>query len=84
MPDEGEQACIHDRCMGELVRGVRLPETREQRLAMVAGMKTRDGVDAVILGGTELLLLRDPMAAGIPLLHTTVIHAKPIVARALP
>jgi aspartate/glutamate racemase len=38
----------------------------------------------VILGGTELpLILRDATASGIPLLDTTVIHAKAIVARAM-
>ena len=37
----------------------------------------------MILGGTELpLMLRDPTASDIPLLDTTVIHAKAIVARA--
>ena len=61
-----------------------LPETRERMLAIVEQIKARDGVDAVILGGTELpLLLRDTVASGIPLLDTTVIHAKAIVARAL-
>ena len=61
-----------------------MPETRERLLAIVAQMKARDGIDAVILGGTELpLILRDPTASDIPLLDTTVIHAKAIVARAM-
>ena len=58
------------------------------------GMNARDGIDAVILLGTEPreiderraelpLRLRDPAASGIPLLDTTVIHAKAIVARAM-
>jgi aspartate/glutamate racemase len=42
------------------------------------------GVDAVILGGTELpLILRDATASDIPSLDTTAIHAKAIVARAM-
>jgi aspartate/glutamate racemase len=46
-------------------------------------MKAGDGIDAVILAGTELpLILRDPTASDIPLLDTTVIHAKAIVAAA--
>ena len=50
----------------------------------VAQMTARDGIDAVILGGTELpLILRDTTASGIPLLDTTQIHAKAIVARAM-
>ena len=79
-----EQSYIHEKYMTELVKGVLLPETRERMLAIVEQIKTRDGVDAVILGGTELpLLLRDTVASGIPLLDTTVIHARAIVDRAL-
>jgi aspartate/glutamate racemase len=71
---------IHDKYMGELVQGKFLPETREGLQAIVDQMKQRDGV---ILGGTELpQVIRDPTASGIPLLDTTQIHAKAIVARA--
>ena len=38
-------------------------------------MKHRDGIDALILGGTELsLILREPTAADLPVLDTTQIH----------
>ena len=38
-------------------------------------MKERDGVDGLILGGTELsLILREPTAAGLPVLDSTQIH----------
>ena len=84
VPAEAEQEYIHDKYMSELVKGILLPETRDRLLAIVAEMKARDGVDAVILGGTELpLILRDTHASGIPLLDTTVIHARAIVARAM-
>jgi aspartate racemase len=84
VPDEAEQTYIHDKYMSELVKGVLVAETRERLLAIVARMKARDGIDGVILGGTELpLILRDATASGIPLLDTTVIHAKAIVARAM-
>jgi aspartate racemase len=83
VPDDTERAYIHDKYMGELVKGIFPPETREHLLAIVDRMKTRDGIDAVILGGTELpLILRDGTASGIPLLDTTQIHARAIVERA--
>jgi aspartate racemase len=83
VPDDTQQTYIHDKYMGELVQGLFLSETREGLLAIVDQMKQRDGVDGVILGGTELpLVLRDATASGIPLLDTTQIHAKAIVARA--
>jgi len=79
-----EQTYIHDKYVTELVQGTLLPETRDGLLAIVAQMKSRDGIDAVILGGTELpLVLRDATASGIPLIDTTVVHAKAIVAQAL-
>jgi aspartate racemase len=84
VPDEAAQTYIHDKYMSELVKGVLVAETRERLLAIVAQLKAREGIDAVILGGTELpLILRDTTASGIPLLDTTVIHARAIVARAL-
>jgi aspartate racemase len=84
VPDEAEQTYIHDKYMNELVKGVLVAETRERLLTIVAQLKARDGIDGVILGGTELpLILRDATASGIPLLDTTVIHAKAIVARAM-
>jgi aspartate racemase len=84
VPDESEQSYIHDKYMTELLQGTLLPETREGLLAIVAAMTARDGIDAVILGGTELpTILRDATASGIPLLDTTVIHARAIVARAM-
>jgi aspartate racemase len=84
VPAEAEQTYIHDKYMTELVQGTLLPETRDGLLAIVAQMKSRDGIDAVILGGTELpLVLRDATASGIPLIDTTVVHAKAIVAQAL-
>jgi aspartate racemase len=84
VPDEAEQAYIHEKYMSELVKGVLVAETRERLLAIVAQLKARESLDGVILGGTELpLILRDTTASGIPLLDTTVIHAKAIVARAM-
>jgi aspartate racemase len=57
-----------------------LPETRERLLEIVQAMKDRDGIEGVILGGTELsLILRDATAAGLPVLDTTQIHVEAAV-----
>jgi aspartate racemase len=75
VPNEAEQAYIHDKYMNELFIGIILPETREQLLEIVQTMKAREDVDGLILGGTELsLILREPKAAGLPVLDTTQIH----------
>jgi aspartate racemase len=84
VPDEREQEYMHDKYMTELVKGILRPETRAHLLEIVARMKARDGIDAVILGGTELpLILRDPMASDVALLDTAAIHARAIVAHAM-
>jgi aspartate racemase len=47
-------------------------------------MRERDGIEALILGGTELpLLLTDSSPVGIPFLDTTQIHVNAILKQAL-
>ena len=84
VPNEAEQALIHDKYMSELLLGIILPETRDQLLDIVKTMKERESVDGLILGGTELsLILREPTAAGVPVLDTTQIHVEAAVERLL-
>jgi aspartate racemase len=82
IPDAEEREYINERYWGELVKGVFRPETRVGLLEIVEKMKAREGIEGVILGGTELpLILPDGAAAGIPLLDTTRIHVKAVVER---
>ena len=81
VPDADEQEYVHDHYMSELVQGIFLPKTRERVLAIVDQMKLRDGIQGVILGGTELpLLFRDAPGPGLPILDTTKIHVERAVA----
>lgn len=83
-PNNTDQAFIHGVYFHELVKGTVLPETRERLLAIVERLKEEEGIEGLILGGTELsLILRDPVVRGIPVLDTTKIHAQAIVAYAL-
>ena len=82
VPDEGEQDYIHEKYMGELVPGVFLPETRARLLSIADRMIEREGIEGLILGGTELpLILRDETHGGIPFLDTTRIHVNAAVAQ---
>jgi aspartate racemase len=84
VPSEDERVYIHDVYMGELFHGVVRSETRDSLVEIAATMKKRDGVDGLILGGTELsLILTEPVYAGLPVLDTTQIHVDAIVAMAL-
>jgi len=84
VPDVEEQVYIHDRYMNELVNGIIIPETRERLLAIVDRLKEREGIEGLILGGTELpLILREEAYSGIPFLDTTRIHVECAVAQML-
>ncbi|MGH8750734.1 MAG: aspartate/glutamate racemase family protein [Burkholderiales bacterium] len=81
VPTPDDQAYIHDKYMNELVQGIFLPETRERLLAIVEHLQAREGIQGLILGGTELpLILADPTHKGIPLLDTTRIHVERAIA----
>jgi len=84
VPTEDEQAYVHDKYMGELVNGIFLAETRERLLEIVDRLKEREGIEGVILGGTELpLILRDAASRDIHFLDTTQIHVRSAVAQML-
>lgn len=81
LPDEEEQAYIHSKYVGELLKDVFSDETRQRMLAIVDSLRQRSGVEAIVLGGTELpLLLDQPEHAGVPFLDTTAIHVRKIVS----
>jgi aspartate racemase len=84
VPRAEEQDYIHDKYVNELIPGKFLPETREGLLGVARRMKEQEGIEALILGGTELpLILTDSSPLGIPFLDTTQIHVEAILDRAL-
>ena len=84
LPNDEEQNYIHEIYMNELLKDVFRPETRAKLLTIADAMKSRDGIEAVILGGTELpLLLREEQHNDMPLLDTTRIHVDRLVTELL-
>ena len=84
VPKPDEQEYVHNRYMDELVQGVYRAETREQLLNIVERLKSQDGIQGLVLGGTELpLLFRGGAQAGVPMLDTTAIHVESAVTRLL-
>jgi aspartate racemase len=79
IPTPAEQDYVHEKYMGELVMGAVLPETRKRFLNIVDGMKNRDGIRGLILGGTELPPLLRDSDLGIPVLDTTCLHVERIL-----
>lgn len=81
-PAPSDLEWIHAKYTNELLQGVFRPETREGFAAVAKRLHDGNGIDGVILGGTELpLLLRSATLAGVAALDTTAIHIRAIVAR---
>jgi aspartate racemase len=81
-PNNEERTWIHDRYVGQLLKGEFLDETRDGVTAVIERLREEEKIDGVILGGTELtLLLSAPVVAGIPALDTTALHVAAIVKR---
>jgi aspartate racemase len=84
VPSADEQELLHKRYMEELVPGRFLPETRAETVAIIERMARDSGIEAVILGGTELpLLLREPAYGGVRMLDTMRLHAEVAVEEML-
>lgn len=84
LPNAQEQEFIHDKYFNELLKDRFLPETRTALLAIADEMKARDGIEGLILGGTELpLLLREEEHNGIHFLDTTRIHVDRLIEEML-
>jgi aspartate racemase len=81
-PGEADRAWVHERYVGELLEGVFRDETRQRFVDLVGRLRDEEGIDGIVLGGTELpLLLREPVVAGLPALDTTALHVASIVER---
>lgn len=79
-PDDESQCYIHDKYMGELIKGIIRDETKSELLAITAKMKLEHNVQGLVLGGTELpLILQNDDVPSIHVLDTTEIHVESIL-----
>ncbi len=82
IPHEGERAWLHERYLGELLKGDFRAETRSGVQAIVQRLHGEEKIDGLVLAGTELPLLLDADdVAGLPVLDTTALHVAGIVDR---
>ncbi|MGD1929962.1 MAG: aspartate/glutamate racemase family protein [Leptolyngbyaceae cyanobacterium] len=81
-PDEVNQRFIHEKYMGELVKGIILDETRAGLISVIEKMKQQYNSQGLILGGTELHLILTPEnVSGVHVFDTTEIHVESIMER---
>jgi aspartate racemase len=80
IPNEAERTFVHEHYVGEMIKGVFREDVRDRVISIVERLRESEGIDGVILGGTELtLLLPLDEIAGLPALNTTAIHVDSIV-----
>jgi aspartate racemase len=79
VPAAEEQQLIHNRLFSEIELGIFKESTRGELLRIAARMVKEDGIDALILGCTELPLILPATESGIPFLNTTAIHCESII-----
>jgi aspartate racemase len=81
LPNDTDKSWVHDRYVGELLKGNFRDDTRAEFISLVDRLKRDQHIDGVILGGTELpLLLGAPTICGLPVLDTTALHVAAIVS----
>ena len=81
-PDAREIAWIHERYIGQMLRGDFREETRDGVIGIILRLGNEEKIDGVILGGTELtILLSASSIGGVPALDTTALHVSAIVKR---
>jgi len=83
VPSEEEQQLIHHKLFSEIELGIFKDSTREELLAIAKRMVDEEGIDALILGCTELPLILTESKYGIPFLNTTAIHCESIIKHCL-
>jgi aspartate racemase len=81
-PNAEDRTWVHERYVGQFLKGEFREDTRREFLSLVGRLRDAEGIDGVILGGTELpLLLSTAMVADLPALDTTALHVAAIVRR---
>jgi len=76
VPDENERNYIQEKIMKELVDGLIKEETRERFIEIIENLITKEKIEGIILGCTEIPLLISQKMLSIPVLNTTRIHAE--------
>ena len=82
VPETEDREVVHRIIYEELCRGIVKPESRSEYRRVMKSLATQ-GVQAIILGCTEISLLVDQHDSEVPLFDTTAIHARSAAEEAL-
>lgn len=82
VPEQSDRIEIHEIIYKELCRGVVRDDSRDRYIQIIDELRAQ-GVEAVILGCTEIALLIQQQHSNVPLFDTTSIHAQAAVNLAI-
>lgn len=83
IPSEKEMEIINDKISNELELGIINEETLLYFQSVINRMKAEDGIEAIVLGCTELPLLLNDGVSPVPCLDTMQIHISSIITNIL-
>jgi aspartate racemase len=78
MPAPDEREYIETKILDELMKGLSLPETKQQFLTIIEGLH-QSGAEGIVLGCTEIPLIIGQQDTPIPLFDTLELHTRAIV-----
>jgi aspartate racemase len=82
IPGSDHIQIVNEIIYSELVKGIIRQESRQEMRSIIGSMK-QDGIEAIILGCTEIPLLINQSDCDIPVVNTTEVHAGAAVDYAL-
>lgn len=81
VPSEAEMELVNEKISGELEYGIVKEETLCAFVKIIERMKAEEGIEAIVLGCTELPLLLNDEVSPVPCLDTMKIHVQALVER---
>lgn len=79
VPTVEEMELVNEKIASELERGIMTEETLQMLQKVISRMKEEDGIEAIILGCTELPLILNDDVSPVPCLDTMKIHVNTLV-----
>ncbi|EHU3217172.1 amino acid racemase [Acinetobacter baumannii] len=83
VPSEKEQVIISEKISNELEHGIVLGKTQNDFLDIIQRMKNEKGIEAIVLGCTELPLLFKNIKIPLPVLDTLDLHVSSLIEMVL-
>ena len=79
IPDKADRELVAKRILEELENGIVKESTLKEFQEIIRGMRDRDGIEAVVLGCTELPLILNPDNCPVPCLDSVEIHINELI-----